>query len=250
MKLKKGLMAVAAIGTIALSSFAANTASATLWNVWEVKSGSDGGFGFSSFHDAGGSSVMSGSSFGTISGAAVDRNDAGTALGTYNDATGFLNIFGNKLLVAGANGTTATSFTLSGSLDFGGDAVGFMESNSTLDMTLAGGTMGTPSVAATTLGFFGNGNRVCCSSAGNDAPNSFEILSGGELATLTLWGADGFNIQASSIGDAYNGSNIGMDLRLELGVVPLPAALPLYGTGLAVMGLLGWNRKRKASATA
>lgn len=27
--------------------------------------------------------------------------------------------------------------------------------------------------------------------------------------------------------------------------VPLPAALPLYGAGLATMGLIGWHRKRK-----
>ena len=27
---------------------------------------------------------------------------------------------------------------------------------------------------------------------------------------------------------------------------PLPAALPLFGTGLAALGLLGWRRKRKA----
>jgi len=27
---------------------------------------------------------------------------------------------------------------------------------------------------------------------------------------------------------------------------PLPAALPLYGAGLGVMGLLAWRRKRKA----
>ena len=31
-------------------------------------------------------------------------------------------------------------------------------------------------------------------------------------------------------------------------VIPLPAALPLYGTGLAVMGFLGWRRKRRAAA--
>jgi len=31
-------------------------------------------------------------------------------------------------------------------------------------------------------------------------------------------------------------------------VVPLPAALPLYGTGLAIMGFIGWRRKRKAAA--
>lgn len=30
--------------------------------------------------------------------------------------------------------------------------------------------------------------------------------------------------------------------------VPLPAALPLFGTGLAVMGFIGWRRKRKATA--
>jgi len=27
--------------------------------------------------------------------------------------------------------------------------------------------------------------------------------------------------------------------------VPLPAALPLFGSGLAVMGFIGWRRKRK-----
>ena len=30
-------------------------------------------------------------------------------------------------------------------------------------------------------------------------------------------------------------------------VVPLPGALPLFITGLAMLGLLGWRRKRKPS---
>jgi hypothetical protein len=30
-------------------------------------------------------------------------------------------------------------------------------------------------------------------------------------------------------------------------VTPLPAALPLYGAGMAVMGAVAWRRKRKAS---
>jgi hypothetical protein len=34
------------------------------------------------------------------------------------------------------------------------------------------------------------------------------------------------------------------------GVVPLPAALPLFASGLGALGLLGWRRKRKASAIA
>ena len=29
--------------------------------------------------------------------------------------------------------------------------------------------------------------------------------------------------------------------------VPLPAALPLFGAGLAIMGFIGWRRKRKAA---
>ena len=34
--------------------------------------------------------------------------------------------------------------------------------------------------------------------------------------------------------------------KTNLSVVPLPAALPLYGAGLAVMGFIGWRKKRKA----
>jgi len=33
-------------------------------------------------------------------------------------------------------------------------------------------------------------------------------------------------------------------------VVPLPAALPLFATGLGALGLLGWRRKKKAAALA
>jgi hypothetical protein len=34
----------------------------------------------------------------------------------------------------------------------------------------------------------------------------------------------------------------------DVSAVPLPAALPLFATGLGALGLLGWRRKRKASA--
>lgn len=35
-----------------------------------------------------------------------------------------------------------------------------------------------------------------------------------------------------------------------VGAAPLPAALPLFSTGLGVLGLLGWRRKRKPQAVA
>jgi hypothetical protein len=31
---------------------------------------------------------------------------------------------------------------------------------------------------------------------------------------------------------------------------PLPAALPLFASGLGVLGVLGWRRKKKAAALA
>ena len=34
----------------------------------------------------------------------------------------------------------------------------------------------------------------------------------------------------------------------SVNAVPLPAALPLFATGLGMMGLLGWRRKKKAAA--
>jgi hypothetical protein len=49
----------------------------------------------------------------------------------------------------------------------------------------------------------------------------------------------------------------GINLILPPGVTatlvtatPLPAALPLFATGLGGLGLLGWRRKRKAQAAA
>ena len=38
----------------------------------------------------------------------------------------------------------------------------------------------------------------------------------------------------------------GGEIRGQLNAVPLPAALPLFATGLGALGLLGWRRKRKA----
>jgi hypothetical protein len=36
----------------------------------------------------------------------------------------------------------------------------------------------------------------------------------------------------------------------NVGATPLPAALPLFATGIGGLGLLGWRRKRKAQAVA
>ena len=43
------------------------------------------------------------------------------------------------------------------------------------------------------------------------------------------------------------GNAADQSFTLEIGQTPLPAALPLFVSGLGVLGLLGWRRKRKAA---
>lgn len=54
-----------------------------------------------------------------------------------------------------------------------------------------------------------------------------------------------FNFQ----GQTLSGTAI-YDLSFAPAATPLPAALPLFATGLGALGLFGWRRKRKAYATA
>lgn len=41
--------------------------------------------------------------------------------------------------------------------------------------------------------------------------------------------------------------NVTLGVAASSSVVPVPAALPLFGTGLALMGFFGWRRKRRAA---
>ncbi|MEX1036332.1 MAG: VPLPA-CTERM sorting domain-containing protein [Sneathiella sp.] len=47
-----------------------------------------------------------------------------------------------------------------------------------------------------------------------------------------------------------SGTNAFEYANLTVSAVPLPAALPLYGAGLAAMGFIGWRKRRKAAAIA
>ena len=46
--------------------------------------------------------------------------------------------------------------------------------------------------------------------------------------------------------NGYHGYYVMDDITYT--VTPLPAALPLFATGLGALGLLGWRRKRKNAA--
>jgi hypothetical protein len=55
-----------------------------------------------------------------------------------------------------------------------------------------------------------------------------------------------FAIISGTFGNSTIPHSSGVDLFI--GAVPLPAALPLFATGLGALGLLTWRRKRKQTA--
>jgi hypothetical protein len=68
------------------------------------------------------------------------------------------------------------------------------------------------------------------------------------LALIHYYGGAGLFYQqgnfVSDLGGSLGGS-LGFVLSGDALTTPLPAALPLFATGLGALGLLGWRRKRK-----
>ena len=56
------------------------------------------------------------------------------------------------------------------------------------------------------------------------------------------------SLQSRTVEFPIHVEGTGIPASLPQSAVPLPAALPLYGTGLAVIGFFGWRRRRKAAA--
>jgi len=202
--------------------FSANLVQAALYNINTVMNGSSG-FNASLFHDASGASPMSGSSLADIPSIPVIS-------GTYDDISGDF--------IATMNVSTGGSFTLSGSgFLFSG---GSLASNNQLNISF---TNPSGALVNDEIGFLPG--YICCGSTDQD-PNSFVANTSGEMI-MSLWGANfGGGTFAGSYDDASGArlATYGMDLRLSLTPVPVPAAAWLFGSGL--IGLVGLAKRRKA----
>jgi hypothetical protein len=96
-----------------------------------------------------------------------------------------------------------------------------------------------------------------------DESNSFNVNAAGVITDVFFQADDGGTTYDFCLSDGqcyphsflYNWQSGqiagGSDLSFTLvTATPLPAALPLFATGLGALGLLGWRRKRKAAALA
>ena len=69
-------------------------------------------------------------------------------------------------------------------------------------------------------------------------------------ATLSLPFTSILSATVSSAGDQFGQYSFFIDnVTYDAVATPLPAALPLFATGLGALGLLGWRRKRKSCTT-
>jgi hypothetical protein len=103
--------------------------------------------------------------------------------------------------------------------------------------TFAGGTLfGTFTDSGTVSGGVSTGTLELVITGGTGAYLGY---TGTETETATVL-ADG----------TFSGTGTGSLTTGSLSTTPLPAALPLFATGLGTFGLLGWRRKRKAAALA
>lgn len=113
-------------------------------------------------------------------------------------------------------------------------------------------------VSLTGIDVGANGFRLSAfdSTSGGNLLEEMEIFGStingaGEFFTLTIINPFirrvEFSLAASGAVDGLSFDNLVFEGE-NISAVPVPAALPLLGSGLAIMGFLGWRRKRHGAA--
>jgi uncharacterized protein (TIGR03118 family) len=142
----------------------------------------------------------------------------------------------------------------------------FDEDGNFLQRLVSGGQLAAPwglALAPASFGQFGGDLLVGNRSSVASEINAFDLTTGvfkgtipidiGSNTGAALWalmfgnGAAGGDPNTLFFADGINGEADGLIGAIQ---TPIPAALPLFATGLAGLGLIGWRRKRKAQAAA
>jgi hypothetical protein len=76
-----------------------------------------------------------------------------------------------------------------------------------------------------------------------EVQDDIDIGKNGKYVFSSLWAGNHFAIGADSGDDSFTIKKLEV-AAISITAVPLPVALPLYGTGIAVMGFLAWRRRR------
>ena len=198
------------------------TANAAIYDITGVLSGVDNGFGFSGFHYAGNLGTGVDADGNPMTGTQLVDIPAATGLfGTYNDVTG------DFYVQLATDFSYVPTFELNGTLLF--DNTGFLDPTSTLTITFNTATL----LGDLSTNMVFDAGQVCCS--GTNPPNSFSN------GLLSLWGANS-TPELDSLFPDNNAEVLGLDLRLQLTPVPVPAAVWLFGSGL--LGLIGIARRK------
>jgi hypothetical protein len=169
---------------------------------------------------------------------------ATTVLGTLTFNGGTINYYlpGNGYVPAGYGNSSGQPVTIGAGIEFG-----FMDgaNTDTADFTLTSLTLRdiSPSVGSASWQ-----QTFTASDVG--------FFSGWTMLSETFAGAVTYSIVADTLTISWNGTPGSFDANAVFvlghsnapGVVPVPAALPLFMTGLGVLGLAGYRRKHKATA--
>jgi len=158
-------------------------------------------------------------------------------------------------LLTGTATANASTFVVSGTANnVSGGTLGscanlaFCDFSGTLDIDVTAGTITGWDITFPGLPDF---NIVTVAFAG-----SLRTISNGYIFTLlfdtgpSLVGYSGGPITGESVVRTGGAGTVYGDLTGSITPTPLPAALPLFATGIGALGLLGWRRKRKAQAGA
>jgi hypothetical protein len=84
--------------------------------------------------------------------------------------------------------------------------------------------------------------------SGSAVGTSTDTFAGATFASLGLTPGTYVWTWGAAAAATLNGAAVLNTFTIQIGPVPLPATLPLFATGLAGLGLLGWRRKKKAIA--